>query len=250
MKRTGKPRFFRTMCLGLATGVIAVALQSTPAQAVVFDAASLPQCFTQDSPFIPPQKQRTTIHLEIHLCEEPNHVKALFVGDRIQPGTAIALGWVGQYWQGYLKLTQSTNAGNNRQVDASGWVQHLVPSVAPRFNFSGLTGGGTGNPQVETIRAIGGSVPHESVSDDYFLDFLLDEGTALFGLSPGSSHNVTRRGWLIELEGFHGPGPFDFSNPPKPFEVQLEAVPLPAAGLLLLAALAGLSVVRGRRTGS
>ncbi|MEV8466132.1 VPLPA-CTERM sorting domain-containing protein [Fluviibacterium sp. DFM31] len=247
MKPTRNTGALRTLFIGMAASAASLLLPVMPAQAVVFDAASLPPCFGEDVLDVPPKKQRTTIHLEVHLCEEPNHVKALFVGDRIQPGTSVAMSWMGQYWQGFLKLTQSTNGGGNRQVDASGWAQHLYPDAAPRFYFDDLTGGGTGNPQVETIESIGGSVPHDPATDTYFVDFLLDEGRSLYNVSTGGSHNVTNRGWLIELEGFHGPGPFDFFNPPKPFDLELEAVPLPATGLLLLAGLAGLGFL-GRRS--
>lgn len=237
-----------------ALGLLTVAFSfSTPneARAVVFDASNLPPCFAQDSPFIPPLQQRVTIKLELHLCEEPNHVTAIFVGDRISPGERIALNWEGQFWRGYLQLTQSTNGGGNRQVDAEGWIQHMEPDPAPQFDFDDLTGGGTGDPFVETVDTAGGTVPHHGPpNDDYFIDFHMDEGRTLLGVNPGGgSPNVTERGWLLEIEGFHGNGPFEFFNRPKPFRVTLAPIPVPAAGWLMLAALAGLPMLRRFRSG-
>lgn len=214
------------------------------AQAVVFDAASLPLCFAQDSPFVPPGRQRTTIQLEMHYCEEINHFKAIFVGDRISPGEAISLEWRGQYWRGDLILTQFINGGGHRTLEAEGDLQHLVPGGAPVFAFDDLFGGGTGSMTTETIQSIGGSVPHGNASDDYFLDLVFDEGRTFFNFSPGGSPNATRRGWLLEIEGFHGPGPFDFSNPPKPFDIRLANVPVPAGGVALAGALAALALFR------
>ncbi|MCA8882563.1 MAG: VPLPA-CTERM sorting domain-containing protein [Rhodobacteraceae bacterium] len=230
--------------LAAACAVMAAAIWGGEAGAVVFDAASLPLCFAQDSPFVPPRLQRTTIRLEMHYCEEINHFKAIFVGDRISPGESISLRWSGQYWRGDLILTQFINGGGNRELEAEGELQHLVPGGAPVFAFEDLFGGGTGSMTAETIQSIGGSVAHGSASDTYFLDLAFDEGRTFFNFSPGGSPNATERGWLLEIEGFHGPGPFDFDNPPKPFKVRLANIPLPAGGLALMGALFGLAALR------
>ena len=180
--------------LAAACAVMAAAIWGGEAGAVVFDAASLPLCFAQDSPFVPPRLQRTTIRLEMHYCEEINHFKAIFVGDRISPGESISLRWSGQYWRGDLILTQFINGGGNRELEAEGELQHLVPGGAPVFAFEDLFGGGTGSMTAETIQSIGGSVAHGSASDTYFLDLAFDEGRTFFNFSPGGSPNATERG--------------------------------------------------------
>lgn len=220
-----------------ASAALAIAA-AVPAQAVVFDGRNLPPCYSNDSPYVPPLRQRSTIAVELWLCEEVNHVSAIFVGDFIDVGETLDVDWNGQFWRGSLSMRQDSTSAGDRFVTAKGTTQHKVPGGAPEWSFGPLEGGGTGDKFLETRDGERGVVPHDAASDVYTALFLMDEGRALFNFAPSPRpHNVVHRGWTLEITGRHGPGPFDFFGPKKPFEIQLDPqlapVPLPWSAPLL-----------------
>lgn len=249
-------------CLALSVFLGVGALMSTnPALAVTFDSGQLQPCFSQKSLNIPPRLQRTTIQLEMHLCEDVTHFTAIFVGDFIDPGKSIALDWAGQFWRGSVELATGRNPDGHREVEASGTALHLVPSRGMTWEFGPLVGGGQGllpggsqGPHIppETSDQEFDVLDHPPESDTFTAKFDVDEGRTLLGVIPPVTNPAggVPRGWKLTVTGTHGAGPVFFDGPPAPFDVDLVVpqVPLPASVALLFGGLGMMwSVRRPRR---
>lgn len=214
------------------------------ANAVTLNEAGLPSCY------LPKQDSSSavgSIGLDFYLCEDFNFFSAIFVGDFVDQGESVTFDWQGTFWGGSVKLAYSLDVDNDRQVLASGSGQHLVPDLALRWEFEDLIGGGTGDVTKETSRFISGAVEHD---DFYTALFRLNEGRALYNVD--SNPMPFERGFILEVKGRHGNGPFCIQYAPGGKQcVDMLApdfflVPTPSSLSLMVIGLFGVCLIRKR----
>jgi len=215
------------------------------ASALVLNEAGLADCYL-------PKKDSSSavgsINLDFYLCEDTNFFHAIFVGDFVDQGESVSFDWVGDYWSGSVGLNYNLNADNNREVLASGTSRHLVPDLAPNWMFDDLVGGGTGEKTNETNNFTRGSVQHGSDEDRYSAIFRFNEGRGLYNFD--ANPQPFERGFMLEVKGRHGNGPFCIRYAPggngcEEFAApDFFAVSEPSSLSLLLFGLLGLGMMR------